>query len=462
MLRVHVAAPSGSVLGLRAYVWGGRLVGWKRIRTGVTVSGGTTLTWDGTTSTGHALADGTLRRHRLLGASGAAAPRGGGAAAGAGGGERPPPAVAPVGLPARAARRSASSGWRRSSTRREASTGRATLPLVVSADRGRATRSSSGTAVAAQGTTAGGSAPVCGARPGLYHVVARDPAGDEFRAPVVVRDSPPARPPAAAHRARRLALPDLARVQRLRRRPERDPGQLVPVLAPAPRLAPRGDRARGVEDDYKAARPFSRWLCSRSVRTQHVTDVELGRLPLSMLRRYPAIVFPGHSEYYEPHDLGAADATTATRAGNLVFLQANPFYRQVRLVQDRNAMVMTDFDARDRGTPTSRSPGVGYDGCCFPKSRAARYVAATGARLHARALALPRDRDRARRGVRLRGLRERPDRPRAVAARPRRRGRGDHPRQLRRRERGARLVAGGARRGRSRPATTASCECRGR
>ena len=58
-LRVHVAAPSGSVLGLRVYVWGGRLVGWKRIRTGVTVSGGTTLTWDGTTSTGHALADGT-------------------------------------------------------------------------------------------------------------------------------------------------------------------------------------------------------------------------------------------------------------------------------------------------------------------------------------------------------------------------------------------------------------------
>jgi hypothetical protein len=59
VLRVHVAAPSGSVLGLRAYVWGGRLVGWKRIRTGVTVSGGTTLTWGGTISTGYALADGT-------------------------------------------------------------------------------------------------------------------------------------------------------------------------------------------------------------------------------------------------------------------------------------------------------------------------------------------------------------------------------------------------------------------
>ena len=56
----------------------------------------------------------------------------------------------------------------------------------------------------------------------------------------------------------------------------------------------------GVEDDHKAALPFSRWLCQRPVRTQQITDVELGRLPLSTLRKYPAIVFPGHSEYYEP------------------------------------------------------------------------------------------------------------------------------------------------------------------
>ena len=32
-LRLRVDAPPGSVLGLRAYVWGGRLVGWKRSST---------------------------------------------------------------------------------------------------------------------------------------------------------------------------------------------------------------------------------------------------------------------------------------------------------------------------------------------------------------------------------------------------------------------------------------------
>ena len=86
----------------------------------------------------------------------------------------------------------------------------------------------------------------------------------------------------------------------------------------------------GVEDDHKAAVGFSRWLCSRSPRTQQITDVELGRLPLSTLRKYKAIVFPGHSEYYEP---ATYDLLKRYRddGGNLVFLQANPFYRQVRL-----------------------------------------------------------------------------------------------------------------------------------
>src|SRR5206468_1924817 len=36
VLRVRARAPAGRQLELRAYVWGGRLHGWKRIQTGVT------------------------------------------------------------------------------------------------------------------------------------------------------------------------------------------------------------------------------------------------------------------------------------------------------------------------------------------------------------------------------------------------------------------------------------------
>jgi hypothetical protein len=361
-LRMHVTAPPGSVLGLRAYVWGGRLVGWKRIRTGVTVSGATTLTWDGTTSTGHPLADGTYvvtvcsqDAGRLLPAEGV--PRPGAAEASV----RHPP-------------------WRRSGCLPEPkvirverlaafvdSTGSfekgAKLPLVVSADRGEATSVLK---------------PDCGdARSGLYHEMVRDPAGDQFQAPVVIRDSHPLDKPRphtalvvwpyltwraySAYDADLNGIPD-SWYQFWRQR----------------RVSLRGPLLRdGVEDDHKAVAPFSRWLCSRpSLRAQHITDVELGRLPLSTLERYSAIVFPGHSEYYEPKTYDQL-LRYREHGGNLIFLQANPFYRQVRVEPEKNAVVMTDYDARE-GRSDFAIAGVGYDGCCFPHVRGRPYVAATG------------------------------------------------------------------------------------
>jgi hypothetical protein len=49
----------------------------------------------------------------------------------------------------------------------------------------------------------------------------------------------------------------------------------------------------------------------------------------------------------------------------------------VRLDPERNAMVMTDYDARE-GRSDFALAGVGYDGCCFPRARAQPYAAATG------------------------------------------------------------------------------------
>ncbi len=381
-LRVHVSAPSGSVLGLRAYAWGGRLVGWKRIRTGVTISGGTVLSWNGTTAAGHPLADGTYvltvcsdHPGRLLPAEGM---------------PRPGPAEASFRRPP----------WRRSGCVREPRVVRverlaafvdstasfdqaAPVPIVVSADRGEATAQLEEDCLGPGEKTITfreiGSpfdVPI-GSPPGLYHVVARDPAGDEFRAPVVVRTSGRIDRPEPhtalvvwpyltwraynAYDADLNGIPD-SWYQFWRQR----------------RVSLRGPILRnGVEDDHAAALPFSRWLCSRpAVRTQHVTDVELGRLPLETLKRYSAIVFPGHTEYYEP---ATYDLLRRYRdgGGNLVFLQANPFYRQVRLDRERNSVVMTDYDARE-GRSDFALAGVGYDGCCFPQARAAPYAAATG------------------------------------------------------------------------------------
>jgi hypothetical protein len=248
-------------------------------------------------------------------------------------------------------------------------------PLVVSADGGQARveleEDCSGRRFS--GTTLPRSLA-----PGLYHYDVTDPAGDRFRAPVVVRNAtfPVDRPPPHtallvwpyltwraynAYDADVNGIPD-SWYQFWRQRRV----SLVGTILPG-----------GQEDDHQAALPFSRWLCARQPRVESITDVELGSLPLAALRRYSAIVFPGHSEYYIPPTY---DLLKRYRdgGGRLVFLQANPFYRQVRLDPARNAVVMTDYDARE-GRSDFALAGVGYDGCCFPRSRAQPYVAARGA-----------------------------------------------------------------------------------
>ncbi|HSB38839.1 MAG TPA: N,N-dimethylformamidase beta subunit family domain-containing protein [Gaiellaceae bacterium] len=376
---VRTNAAPGTLLGLRVYAWGGRLSGWRRIRTGVS-STSPDVTWDGSTASGGKVRDGTYQVTVCYKDQGRPLPplpvpvRPGAAEVSV---RRPPwrtsgCAAARVVRVERLAAYVDSTGSFHQGDR---------IPLVVSADKGQYTvglerdcRASSEVQMAFSDT---GSVTVpFGDPPGLYHAVAGDPAGDEFRAPVVVRDRRPLDRPAPhtalvvwpyltwraynAYDADLNGIPD-SWYQFWR---QRSVSLVGPILRD------------GVEDDHKAAAPFSRWLCSRSVRAQHVTDVELGRLPLSTLRRYAAIVFPGHSEYYEPRTY---DLLKRYRdgGGNLVFLLANPFYRQVRLESGRNAVVLTDYDARE-GRSDFALAGVGYDGCCFPRSRGVPYVAATG------------------------------------------------------------------------------------
>ena len=362
---LRVRTNANALLGLRVYAWGGRLVGWTRIRTGVS-SPGPDLSWNGSASTGRTLGDGSyLLTVCYKDSARALAPRG----------------VARPGVAEASVRRAP---WRRSGCAADPrvvrverlaayvdSTGSfrrgERVPLILSADRGAATQRLQ--------ADCDGSASL--ARPGLYHEVVRDPVGDEFQAPVVIRARQPLdrpRPhtalvvwPYLTWRAYNAYDADLNGI----------PDSWYQFW-PQRRVSLKGPILRGgVEDDHRAAAPFSRWLCSRNVRTQHVTDVELGRLSPEVLERYAAVVFPGHTEYYEPKTY---DLLKRYRdgGGNLVFLQANPFYRQVRLDPERNAMVMTDYDARSGPRSDFALAGVGYDGCCFPRGRAVPYVAASG------------------------------------------------------------------------------------
>jgi hypothetical protein len=368
-LTLHVRA-SGPV-DLRAYAWGGRLHGWREIRTGVSGTG--TLSW-----TPSALGDGSYlvtlcykdRGRRLAPVVAPREQRPGAAEETV---SRPPWRYSGCLAKPRVVRVERLAAFIDSTRSYEPGS---LPPLIASADHGQA---SVNLEQDCSGNTVPGLSLPRTLEAGLYHFVVSDPAGDTFRAPVVVRNSafPVDRPPPRtalvvwpyltwraynSYDADLNGIPDswyhFWRQRRVSLR-----GPILPG---------------GQEDDHKAALPFSEWLCSRHPRVQSVTDVELGRLPLSALRRYRAIVFPGHSEYYEPHTWKRL-RDYRDQGGHLVFLQANPFYRQVKLVKDRNAMVMTDLDARDRGYSDFALAGVGYDGCCFPTSHAALYVAATGA-----------------------------------------------------------------------------------
>jgi hypothetical protein len=379
-LTVRTNAADGTLLGLRVYAWGGRLTGWTRIRTGVS-STSPELRWNGTTASGAEVGDGSYQVTVCYEDQGRPlAPRGLLRPGAAEASVRRPPWRTSGCAPAHAVRVERLAAFVDSTGSFH---GGAQVPLTVSADRGEysvgfeADCTGARTATLSFGDGERGQRVPFGLGAGLYHAVASDPAGDRFEAPVVVRSGPALVRPEprtalvvwpyltwraySAYDADLNAIPD-SWYQFWRQR----------------RVALKGPLLRGgVEDDHEAALPFSRWLCSRDVRTQQITDVELGRLPLSTLRKYRAIVFPGHTEYYEPKTY---DLLKRYRddGGNLVFLQANPFYRQVRIERDSNAVVMTDYDARSGPRSDFALAGVGYDGCCFPKSRAVPYVAASG------------------------------------------------------------------------------------
>jgi hypothetical protein len=124
----------------------------------------------------------------------------------------------------------------------------------------------------------------------------------------------------------------------------------------------------GAEGDYSSPHLFMDWLTSRPHRNfQMVTDLELGRMSQVAINHYSAVLFPGHTEYYEP---ATYDRMLKYRnaGGHLVFLSANNFFRTVRVSARTNAMILTNVIARSRVRSDYALTGIGFQTCCFARS----------------------------------------------------------------------------------------------
>lgn len=119
----------------------------------------------------------------------------------------------------------------------------------------------------------------------------------------------------------------------------------------------------GREPNPDSQSAFAQWLHEHRLRAEHVTDVELARIPEDVLRRYAEIVFEGHTEYYERpmYDdvLRYRDA-----GGRLYFLQGNSFYGEAAI--RGSSVVRVSYRYRTRERSDFALAVTGFRSCCWP------------------------------------------------------------------------------------------------
>jgi N,N-dimethylformamidase beta subunit-like, C-terminal len=104
---------------------------------------------------------------------------------------------------------------------------------------------------------------------------------------------------------------------------------------------------------------FIAWLNRTGKRVDFLSDDDLERLSgAELARRYDLLVFPGHEEYVTRAAYGAV-TRFRDLGGNLAFLAANNFYRQVTR---SGHLIVRGRLWRDLGRPESALAGVQYVG----------------------------------------------------------------------------------------------------
>jgi hypothetical protein len=132
----------------------------------------------------------------------------------------------------------------------------------------------------------------------------------------------------------------------------------------------------GREANAGAQSTFARWMTEHQLTAQHVTDVELGRLPERVLRRYAEIVFEGHTEYYE---LPTYERLLRYRddGGRLYFMQGNSFYGRAQI--RGSSVVRLSYRFRTAERSDFALAVTGFRECCWPRTIRPVYHLANGA-----------------------------------------------------------------------------------
>jgi hypothetical protein len=132
----------------------------------------------------------------------------------------------------------------------------------------------------------------------------------------------------------------------------------------------------GREPNPASQDAFAAWLAGHALTAQHVTDVELGTLPASVLRLYATIVFEGHTEYYQ-RSTYAKVLAYRDGGGRLYFLQGNSFYGAVDL--GGSIVYRASYRYRTRSRSDFALAATGFRSCCWPPAIRPVYRVSAGA-----------------------------------------------------------------------------------
>ncbi|HET7572443.1 MAG TPA: N,N-dimethylformamidase beta subunit family domain-containing protein [Gaiellaceae bacterium] len=132
----------------------------------------------------------------------------------------------------------------------------------------------------------------------------------------------------------------------------------------------------GREPNPESQGAFARWLQSHRLTAQHVTDVELGKFSAEALQRYAAIVFEGHTEYYERGTYAKVRAYR-NAGGRLEFLQGNSFYGEAKV--GKTTVRRLSYRFRTKTRSDFALAATGFRSCCWPDAIRPVYRLAPGA-----------------------------------------------------------------------------------